>query len=164
MDTNELIVRTVWQALRGTIRSYNSSPGMCLAWVRTMVEQAMGWPSHTLYRDYVTEWVQPEGYDQRDGHWARDAERSLRNLGMALGDTGEAQPGDLLFNWRAAWSDRWGAYIGHVGIKIEHGFVAENIDPTYRPSALRNGALAITPIEDWAKPTTVIRFDPTLRR
>lgn len=157
MTTNERITAAAWGALKGEYATTDDEPGFCLAWVRQVVERAMGWPSHALYDAYVNEWVQPESYDRALGHWSRDAERSLRNLDMAVHD---AQPGDLLFNWRAAWSDRWGTYIGHCAILVTRDLVAENVDPAYRPGALTRGALALTPRGQWTEPTTTIRFEP----
>lgn len=161
MDTNQNICDTAWAAMRGEVNVYDDTPGMCLATVRQVLEASVLEP-WTLYRDYVQEWVQPEGYDRSNGHWARDCERSLRDLGMAVkGD--RARPGDLLFNWRAAWSDRWGAYIGHVAILLDHDLVFENVAPQYRPHSAHRGSLSLTPREYWGEPTTVVRFDPCLK-
>ena len=122
----------------------------------------MGWPSHELYRRYVGDtWVQPDGYDHADGHWARDAERALRDHGMAVsGD--RARPGDLLFNWRAAWSARWGAYIGHTGVQVDHGLDSrERRSRTTALTAPTWASSSLTPRKRWAEPTTIIRFDPS---
>lgn len=157
MIANERIVAAAWGALKGEYATTDDEPGFCLAWVREVIEHAMRWPSHAFYDGHVTEWVQPDGYDRANGHWARDAERSLRNLRMAVR---EEEPGDLLFNHRAAWSDRWGAYIGHVAILVAPDLIAENVHPAYRPGALTRGALALTPRDQWATPTTIVRFEP----
>lgn len=66
------------------------------------------------------------------------------------------QPGDILCNWQSAWSDRWGAYIGHIGVLLERG-VMENIDPKFRSRSLTSGALALTPLPDFAI-TSVFRL------
>ena len=134
--------------------------GLCLAQTRMIIEDAFGWPSHFWYEKYVTEWVQPPGYDRRLGHWARDAERSLRNLGMAVPYENRAA-GDLLFKWKSAYSMQWGAYIGHVGVLIDGDLVLENINPRFRlGEGFMRGSTGITPVDAWEQVTTVIRFIP----
>ena len=161
MSPNAAIAQQAWAVMRGDAQTgVDDRPGMCLSWVRQVLERALNMRSHELYEEYVTTWVQPAGYPREQGHWARDAEKSLRDLGMALAPGAEAMPGDLVFNYRAAWSDRWGAYIGHVGILLDRDWIAENIRPAYRPGSLTRGALALTPASAWASPTTIIRFDP----
>lgn len=158
--TNEKIAAAAWAALFGQYPAFQGEPGYCLAFVRRVVEHALDKPDRWLYDKVVTEWVQPDGYDRALGHWARDAERSLRNLDMTLvGD--RARPGDLVFNYRAAPSP-WGEghNYGHVGILVERGMIIENIDPKYRPYSLQKGMLALTPFDVRWEPTTVIRFDP----
>lgn len=121
---------------------------MCLATIRHVIEQGMGWKPYHLYEHYITEWVQPEGYPKGDGHWARDFERSARNLGWQI-DLQEMQPGDILCHWQAAWSNRWGAYIGHIGVLLERDYVFENISARYRSHSFMSGALALTPLESF---------------
>lgn len=168
---NEKIARAAWEALFGRYSAYQTTPGYCLAFVRRVLETALGKHDGWLYQHAVTEWVQPAGYERDFGHWARDAERSLRNLGMILtGDRPRA--GDLVFNydtaevspglWREYFPERAfedGVNIGHVGIVLEHGTILENVKPSYRPHSVHHGALALTPAHVAWEPTSVIRFD-----
>lgn len=156
MTTNDVIVKTVHAVMRGEL-DVEMRPGFCLKVVRQIIESACDMPSHTLYKDYVTEWVQPAGYPRDNGHWARDFERSLRNKGMAI-DPGDAAPGDILCRWDTAWSNAWGAYIGHVAIVMPDGFVFENVNPKYRKHPMARAALVLAP-HQW-EPSTVIRFVP----
>lgn len=140
--------------------------GLCLQLVRLVVEDAYRLPSHGLYR-WRTHAV--------DGHlrasadpYARDMEKSLREAGMAVSQPyqeryvvlseADLEPGDLLFRWDTA-KDRNGVYVGHVGIYMPGDFVLENINPALRPTAMKRGATALTPLGTWPV-TTVIRFDP----
>lgn len=159
MSVNEKIAAAAWAALFGDFYAYQDRDGMCLAFVRRVIEKALGRPDRWLYEHAVTEWVQPEGYDRRLGHWARDAERSLRNLGMTLvGD--RPKPGDLLFNYEAAPSPYGeGHNYGHVGILVDRGMVIENVDPAYRPFSLPKGAICLTPRRVRWPATTIVRFD-----
>jgi hypothetical protein len=155
---NGKILESAWRAVRGDL-AVNLEHGFCLDLVRGLLADAFDGPWSFLYDSYVTEWVQPEGYDQiHGGHWARDAEKSLRDLGMGVH---EEEPGDLLFDWRRAWSKEWGVYVGHVAVLVDHGLVLENVDPQYRTIASHRGALCLTPRATWGTPTLVARFDPT---
>lgn len=155
MSDREKIEAGAWDVVAGKLIT-TTEPGLCLAFVRQVLEHALGWPSHRLYELAVTSWVIP-GWDQDQGHVSRDAERDLRDLGMTL--TGDrVRGGDILFNWRAAWSTRYDAYVGHVGIALGDDLVLEVVLPAYRPQALvKGGGLCLGP-RSWA-PTTVIRFD-----
>lgn len=152
------IVDSAYAVMRGEV-SAPKNAGLCLALTRVVIENAFGWPSHYLYRKYVTEWVQPDGYDRRNGHWARDAERSLRNLGMAV-PIEARQPGDLVFNWRSAYSQKWDAYVGHVGVLIDGDMVLENVNPMFRPLSFSRGNTMLTPLRKWPMVSTVIHFVP----
>lgn len=155
MDNNEKIVRAAWEILR--MGKYSNVSGWCLALVRVVIERAL---DITLYGDYVSERV--ESTHANRSWWARDAERSLRNLGMAV-HLKDTQPGDLLFKYDSA-RNKDGDYVGHVGLLISPGVIFENINPSYRPKAyIRKGALSLSPLEDWPAPTTCIAFDPKRR-
>jgi hypothetical protein len=163
---NERIVNSAYKVTRSELReptdsSGNKVSGFCLAQTRIIVEDAFGWPSHFWYAVYVTDWVQPAGYNRQHGHWARDAERSLRRLGMSV-PIADRMPGDLVFNWRSAFDRQWNAYVGHVGILMHGDLVLENISPVFRSgvSLLRNST-ALTPLKAWPLVSTVIRFVPS---
>ena len=181
MNVNDKIVAAVWRALRGELYAFSDAPGMCLAAVRSVVEAALEWPSHKLYQSYLTERVETPSAESplrwsRDPH-ARDLERSLRAQGMAV-PREEMQPGDLLFNFRAApyhpedWRREYPEVpfpdnpvtVGHVTIYLGEGCLFENINPRYRPYGFTRNNLAITPLDDYetfqGEVTTVIRFAP----
>lgn len=158
MTPNDLIVRQIDQIMKGHARiQYQDVSGMCLAVARQIIEKALDKPSHWLYSEFVHDWVQPAGYDRTEGHWARDFERAAKRLEWAV-PIEERRPGDILFNWRAAYSARWGAYIGHVGILIDNDWVFENINPSYRPLSFTRDALAITPLQYF--PVTLVARVP----
>ena len=156
------IVRAGWEAVRGELPTPNEY-GYCLKLVRLIIERAMGWQDSELYRRYVDRtWVAPPDYPHASGHWARDLERALRDAGMAVsGD--RSRPGDILCNYEAAWSARWGASIGHVAVLLDHELVLENVNPAFRAHrhAAVVGALCLTPRAAWGDATTVLRFDPS---
>lgn len=155
---NDLILDQVNKIIHGQSSvMYDKTPGMCLAVTRQVIEKALKKPSHWLYDRYIHDWVQPEGYDRAEGHWARDFERSAKLLGWAV-SLRDRKPGDIVFNWKAAYSARWGAYIGHVGILIDNDLVFENIDPKYRQHSFQRHALAITPLNHF--PTTLVARVP----
>jgi hypothetical protein len=170
VTVNDRIVLTAWRALRGDVPVATAS-GFCLKVVRQVLEAALGMRDGQFYDEHVHEWVQPSGYDRSFGHWARDAERSLRHAGMAI-QPAEVLPGDLLFKYDAAevsealWRKYFpgrpyepGVHVGHVRILLTPDVVFENIRPSYRPSAyLRRGNLSLTPFEDFPAVTTYIRY------
>lgn len=181
MSTNEKIVAAAWKAIRGQLYAFEDKPGMCLASVRSVVEHAVGWPSHMLYAYHLTERVETPTADSpfrwtRNPH-ARDLERSLRNQGMAV-PRAEMLPGDLLFNHDAApyypegWADDFPGVpfpsspvnIGHVMVYLGEGMVLENINPKYRRYGFTRDNLSITPLDEYevhqGEITTVIRFAP----
>lgn len=179
--TNEKIVAASWKAIRGELYGFQDKPGHCLAAVRSVLEHALGWPSHTLYADYLSDRVETPTADSplrwtRNPH-ARDLERSLRNQGMSI-RYGDMEPGDVLFNHRAApydpegWAEAFPGVpfpaapvpIGHVMVYLGEGMVLENINPKYRRYGFTRDNLSITPLDEYevhqGEITTVIRFAP----
>lgn len=120
-------------------------PWFCLKAVRQIVEDAMGWPSHHFYTLYWTHRVEENTTTEP---WARDLERSLRMQGFKV--DGPPKQGDLVFNYNAA------APYGHVGLMLTDELVIENYPGTRGFKG--PGAIQITALSDWAKPTTVIRL------
>lgn len=131
--------------------------GWCLALTRRVVETALGWADGSFYTRYGRERVERAPGPNATAWWARDLERSMRNLGLAV-DPAAAQAGDLVFNWRAA-VDRHGVYVGHVGVLTHGDLVLENINPAHRPQSLRRRAstIVLTPRATFPV-TTAIRI------
>jgi hypothetical protein len=169
MTNSERILSAAYAVANGKAREPVNQRGqkiadMCLQQVRFVIEDAFEWRPFQWYDEYVTEWVQPVGYDRAEGHWARDAERSLRNLGMSV-QFNERKPGDLVFNWETAYSQQWGAYIGHVGVLMHGDLVLENINPRHRVGrAFIRDSTALTPIHVWSRVTSVVRFVPRVEK
>ena len=130
--------------------------GLCLAFVRRIVEIGLELPPWGFYTRFGTERVEREPGPPASAWWARDLERSMRNAGLAV-PTGELEEdGDLLFNWRAA-PNAHGVYVGHVGVLADAsaGIVIENINPAYRRHSLTRGTIALTPRERFPVTTTI---------
>lgn len=165
MNPNERILNSAYKVARGELReptdaAGNKISGYCLAQTRIIIEDAFGWPSHFWYAVYVTDWVQPPGYNRAHGHWARDAERSLRRMGMSV-PLEERRAGDIVFNWRSAFDKTWNAYVGHVGVLVDGDLVLENISPRFRAGvSLMRASTALTPLSEWSLVSTVVRFVP----
>ncbi|MCA1800550.1 MAG: hypothetical protein LC687_05625 [Actinobacteria bacterium] len=158
MNSNERITQTVNKVLSADLQlQYEGKPGMCLAIVRQVIEKALDKPHFWLYKDIVTSWVAPDTYDKRNGHWARDFEFDCKRLGWAI-PYGERKPGDMVFNWRAAYSETHKAYIGHVGILWYNDLIFENINRLFRPISFTRHSLALTPYGDW--PVTLVARIP----
>jgi hypothetical protein len=135
------------------------TPGYCLAFARRVVEVARGWPDHGFYERYGKARVERAPGPAGGPWWARDLERSLRDVAKLAVPTGaELEPGDLLFNWRAA-VNRFGVYVGHVGVLTFGGLVAEQVAPAYRRHSLRreDSPILLTPLERYVT-TTAIRL------
>lgn len=129
--------------------------GWCLAAARRVIETALGWAPASFYQRYGTERVERAPGPPATAWWARDLERSMRNLGLAI-DPEAAQPGDLLFNWRTA-VNRHGVYVGHVGVLTFGDLVLENVRPEHRPQSLRRRAstMLLTPRSSFPVTTTI---------
>lgn len=147
-DSNRRIVNAAWLAARGKLPGAPRTPGKCLAFVRVVVEYALGWHSHDLYADYlVAGTTRRPGSDAerleeaRADPWASDMEASCKQLGWAV-PKAERLPGDLVFNHAAAIP------YGHIGVLLDESTVLELIDAQYRPGSLHlPGSLALTPLE-----------------
>ncbi|MFU8868665.1 hypothetical protein [Natronococcus sp.] len=131
-------------------------PGWCLAFARRIVETALEAPDGTFYARWGTERVSRAPGPPDGSWWARDLERSMRNLGLAVREGEPARDGDLLYNWRAA-PNAHGVYVGHVGILVDAnaGLVLENVDARYRRFSLTRGAVALTPRDRFPVTTTI---------
>lgn len=165
MTPNERMVASAFEVVHGRLGVPKGSNGReafgyCLAQTRMIVEHAFTMHSHEWYEHYVTEWVQPPGYNRTLGHWARDAERSLRNLGMSVA-IDERLPGDIVFDWKSAYSPAWNAYVGHVGVLLTEDLVLENINPDLRRGkSFSRGVTSVTPLSEWRRVTMIARFFP----
>lgn len=148
------IVEASYKVLRGSIR-VPTKPGLCLAFVRVIVEQSLNVAPYTFY----DRWVDPfftlnngevEGKDIHP-RWARGAERAMRAAGLAISPK-RIQPGDLIFSYRVSKP------YGHVAILLPGKLVLEN---TYAERGWRHpdfGAVRLTPLREWDPITTVVRI------
>lgn len=174
MTTNEKIVESAYEIIRGDGRRPPQSSGMCLGLVRIVVENALFDGAWRFY-----EWKTHEATGKPPGRdpWARDMERSLTLARMAVpshrtgpdGDPGRyvdltlspPTPGDLLFRWDTAKDLDSGEFIGHVGLAMPGRMVLENVSPSYREAhtGVWRGPTRLSPLGAWPV-TTVVRFDP----
>lgn len=143
---NTKIVNSLIRAANGHI-GIPKSPGLCLAFVRCVIEDALYDGKREFYRHYLVAGTTKRGGTDSDrlgeawkDPWAADIERSMKVLGMGVPAL-LRKPGDLVFNYHAA------APIGHVGLLLTRDLVVENIRPTYRAGSihLSVGSLSITP-------------------
>lgn len=157
---NTRITEAAWAAVFGKLNGLPAKPGLCLAAVRVILEHAMGWPSHELYRRaLVTGTTRRKGTPAQRLHaarldpWAADMEASVKQLGWPVPGA-ERQAGDLVFNHAAA------APVGHVGVLIARDVVLENISPRYRPNSVHLGhhSLSLTPYA--SQPWTLVARVP----
>ena len=132
-----------------------TTPMWCLAFVRRIVELALEYQDGAFYTRWGTERVERAPGPPGGAWWARDLERSMRNLGLAV-PLDRLEDGDLVFNWKAA-PNAHGVYIGHVGIVYDAKaqLIIENADPRYRRFSLTRGAVALTPRERFPITTAV---------
>jgi cell wall-associated NlpC family hydrolase len=113
---NDLIVQAVYDAMAGKY-PIEQAPMFCLKVVRQVVERAFGWSAGTFHKNY---WKEKVEENKTKEPWARDVQRSLRNMGKQI-PFNERQAGDLVFIWQAAFP------YGHVGILMFDGdFIFEN--------------------------------------
>lgn len=157
MDTNERIANTCWQIAGGNTLLDKLAHGFCLQGVRLVIEYALHWPSHDLYRRYlVAGTTGREGGEAerlaaaRADPYASDLEASMKRLGLAI--PGEAkQPGDLVFDYERAKP------IGHTGIYLGNNLILEVVSPAHRPRSFSRANICLTPYPDWS-PTLVARL------
>ena len=146
--TNQLIVAAAWAAAKGALKGVPKGPGLCLAFVRVVVEAALGYQSHEMYSRYLVAGTTHRPGDERvrlaaakQNPYATDFEASVKKLAWGV-PLAERLPGDIIFNHNAAKP------FGHVGILLDANTVIENIDHDYRPhSILLPNSLALTPLE-----------------
>lgn len=163
----ERIADSALAVMHGQVSDVPTESGMCLAFVRVVIQ-------HALKIDYDTFYSHGERVESAiKGRpwWARDMERGLRKWavrGDRWGpegdprryiDTSAAKPGDLLFRWDTA-KNAYGENVGHVGIYLGGGLLIENIDPAYRRNSAvlaRHGSVCITPLNEWPV-TSIVRW------
>lgn len=143
---NDKIVAAAVKAANGGIPGLPKAGGYCLQFVRMVIENAMGWPSHRFYEKYLVAATSARGGDglyaldaARADPWAADMEASVKALKWAV-PFAERQAGDLIFNHKAARP------VGHVGILLTEDMVIENIKPSYRPKSIHIGVISLTPL------------------
>ena len=132
-----------------------TEPGWCLAFVRTIVEQAFDMAPGEFYE----RWVDPFfalNQGERVGidigpRWARGAERALRAAGLAVHPS-KMQPGDLLFSYKVSKP------FGHTAILLDGKMVLENTGAHGGWQNPGMGAVRYTPLRMWDPVTTVVRL------
>jgi hypothetical protein len=150
------IVRSCRLAANGRLAVPQRS-GMCLAFVRVVLEHALFQSQWRLYERYLVARTSFERRRNADGSpdwtpYASDFEASMKALGFQV-PIGDRQPGDLIFNHEAARP------YGHIGILYDHNNVLENIRHDFRPnSILLHPHMALTPLEHF-KYTLVARLE-----
>jgi hypothetical protein len=157
MTVNDRIAATAWLVVGGNPLLDKLAHGWCLQGVRLVIEHALHWPSHELYRRYlVAGTTGREGDDAerlaaaRTDPYASDLEASMKRLGLAI--PGEAKlPGDLVFDYERAKP------IGHTGIYLGNNLVLEVVSPAHRPRSFTRRNICLTPYPDWT-PTLVARL------
>lgn len=190
MTMNEKIAAAaleMYNAPAAKVGNVATVSGLCLKFVRLVVEKAYGVGDHEWYKHQVTEWVQPSGFKTSTGHWARDAERSLRNLGFQIPNN-QIKAGDIVCKYDTAsvspslWGQLFasgtpyqsGVNIGHIAIYLGEFYllqpngsilpekvVIENINPAYRAGGralAARGALSLTRWSHLPSPTSVFRL------
>lgn len=167
----DLIAAAALDVMRGKVKGVPADDGMCLAFVRVVVQHALG----LTFDEFYAHGVRVESKVQNRPWWARDMERGLRAKGWHVrtprwGPDGDParyavteerylRPGDLLFRWDTA-ENAFGEHVGHVGIYMGGGLVMENIAPKYRHNSARlarHHSVSLTPLGDWPV-TTIIRW------
>lgn len=150
---NTSIVAAAQRAIQGEI-AVPSKPGLCLALVRMVVEAGCFGGRYEFYDRYLVARTTQGGPNRRDWTpWAADLEASMKRLGYAE-SLANREPGDLIFNFRAAKP------YGHVAILVERDLVLENIKDEYRPKSKHLGRyLSLTPLERFPR-TLLARLQP----
>ena len=145
-QTNDRIVASLKRAVAGKVAGIPTRPGMCLQFVRVVVEDALELPSHDFYRRWLVDGTTRRGDDlakrlaeARLDPWASDIERSAKLKGLAVPAI-LRRGGDLVFNHHASEP------VGHVGILLDRNWVVESIDPRFRPESINlPGLITLTP-------------------
>lgn len=146
------IAAAAWAALWGDFDTVDRA-GLCLRFVRRIVEHGLGWPGGELYRRYLVARTQSDAASGRTDWtpWAADLEASLRNLGLGI-PWAARREGDLVFSHRQA------PPFGHVGILLERDTVAESIRAEMRPRGAVFGPFRVlSRLRDWGGITLVAR-------
>lgn len=155
MTVNEKIVKAAVDAANGKIATLPTKPGMCLAFVRCVIERALWNGQWVLYDKALVAGTSRRGNDPaanlreaKADPWAADLEASAKKLGWAIPAVLRT-PGDIVFCHEAAKP------LGHVAIVLSRNLVIENVHPNYRPNSIHlANSLSITPYE--AVPWTLV--------
>lgn len=162
MNNNDQIVQAAWSAVFGKIPGVPQAPGFCLQAVRVIVEHALDWPSHDLYKRCLVASTSRRPGDAgeqlraaKQDPWAADLEASAKALGWPVPGK-DRQPGDLVFNHAAAIP------YGHVGILLTPDVVLENVNAAFRPASIEvQPNLCLTPYHQvpWTLVARIPSFD-----
>lgn len=158
---NEQIVTTLTRALSNPgANGLPNKPGLCLAFVRAIVERAYYGGRWMFYSRFLVAGTTRRPGDEAErldaaerDPWAADIEASMKALGLAVPAL-LRKPGDLVFNHNAAKP------YGHVGVLLNRCTIVELIDPDFRPRSVHlPGNISLTPYGDWPV-TLVARLRP----
>ncbi len=141
----ERIEQAAWAALDGKVSGITRAYNFCLQFARRVVEEAMGLNNRGFYRLV-------QGVDSNPS--AKELEALLRQQKPSWVVSGSVKAGDLVF-WRDL-PPQW----GHVGVIVRNksGFcVAQNTTIENRGQDY-GGAFQLVPLNQMAKPTTIIRI------
>ena len=153
---NEAIVQSLLRALSDNYHDIATQPGLCLAWVRRVVEYgALGGRDRAFYDKFLVAGTSRRGGTEAQrlqwawqNPWASDVEASMKKLGLQV-PAMLRKGGDLVFNHNAA------VPMGHVGILLDREWVVELVNPDFRPaSAHLPGSVCLTRYGDW--PVTLV--------
>jgi hypothetical protein len=137
----QAIALTASWALDGLVAE--AVPNYCLRLVREIVEHAAGMQPWGFYEVFLVTRVE-ENHTVEP--WARDLERSMRLMGLAVHHPRE---GDIVFNYNL------GGVYGHAGIMLTDELVLD-----VWPSA-SGPPLRVSHVDDWG-PTTIARIPECL--
>ena len=134
---NDLIVVQLTNALsHPATAGLPNTPGLCLAFVRSVVERACYGGRWAFYDQFLVAGTSMRGgtpEERLQAAWrspsAADIEASMKALGLSV-PAWRRRPGDLVFNWRAARPD------GHVGLLLNRETIVELINPAFRPTSV----------------------------
>jgi hypothetical protein len=161
VTVNERITNAAWLVVTGNPLLDKLAHGFCLKGVRLVIEYALHWPSHDLYRRLLVTGTTGREGDEAErlkaakaDPWAADLERSMKQLNLAV--PGDAKrPGDLVFDHAKA------APIGHVGLYVGQNLILEVVSPHHRPRSFSRNNICLTPYPEWT-PTLVARLPQDL--
>lgn len=147
---SDLIRLAAFQVVSGAL-AVERAPGFCLKLTRQVVEYALKLGDGGFYRRFVAVKVDPK----HEGFWARDAQKSLRQLGWGV-RLDSLKGGEIVCNHRVSKPyGHIGVYVGTVTLpptgnrpaRTLTDMVLENTDS--RRGIRLGGAVALTPLAEF---------------